>query len=132
MIHTKTNQWMKIMTINSCNIFMELGILKSVVEKIGTCPEWSSRLRIKMLPEEHQVFANKLNILCEQCIWTDEFYSSSVISPKATDLLGKRPFNVNTTMNCCSISWDRSLQRVTKNWDSHVHKHARVFVKIII
>ena len=56
---------MKIMTINSCNIFMELGILKSLVEKIGTCPECSSRLRIKILPEEHQVFANKLNILCD-------------------------------------------------------------------
>ena len=53
------------MAINSCNICMELGILKSVVEKIGTCPECSSRLRIKILPEEHQVFANKLNILCD-------------------------------------------------------------------
>ena len=53
---------------NNCNIFMELGILKSVAERLGTCPECSSRLRIKLLPEEHQGFANKVNILCEQCL----------------------------------------------------------------
>ena len=34
--------------------------------------------------------------MCEQCIWTDEFYSSSVISPKANDLSGKRQFSINT------------------------------------
>ena len=67
----------------SMNILMELGILKSVVERVGTCPECSSRLRIKLLSEEHQDFSNMLNILCEQCTRTDEFYSSSVISPKA-------------------------------------------------
>ena len=52
---------------NHCNIFVELGILKSMVERVDTCPECSSRLRIKLSPEEHQRFANKLNILCEQC-----------------------------------------------------------------
>ena len=70
---------------------MELGILKSMVERGDTCPECSSRLRIKLLPEEHQGFANKVNILCEQCIWTDEFYSS-----KAIDLRCKRPFSITT------------------------------------
>ena len=37
-----------------------------------------------------------MNSVYEQCIWTDEFYSSSVISPKANDLRGKRPFSINT------------------------------------
>ena len=33
--------------MNNCNIFMELGILKSVVETVGMCPESSSTLHIK-------------------------------------------------------------------------------------
>ena len=80
---------------NNCNIFMEVGISKSAVERVGTCLECSSRLLIKLLPEDHQGFSNTLNILCEQCILTDELYSSSIISPKTKDLHGKKPFSIN-------------------------------------
>ena len=50
---------------------MEIGISESLVERVGTCPECSSRLNIKLFPEEYQDFKGKLNILCEPCTWAD-------------------------------------------------------------
>ena len=75
---------------------MEIGISESLVERVGTCPECSSRLNIKLFPEEYQDFKGKLNILCEPCTWADQFYLSTVIFPKTNHLRRKRPFSINT------------------------------------
>ena len=72
---------------NNYNMFVKFGVLKSVIEKIGTYLDCLSPLRTELLPGEHQGFANNLIILCVQCTWRHDFYSLSiVISSKANDL----------------------------------------------
>ena len=83
---------------------MEFGVLKSVIEKFGTYLDCLSLLRTELLPGEHEGFANKLIILYEQCTWTHDFFSLSIVmSSKVNDLRCKKPFSINTRTHCRKI-----------------------------
>ena len=58
MIHTKVNLGNQ--ECNNCNTFMEFSILNLVIQKFDdTCPDCSSLLCTKFMPEEHQDFEDK-------------------------------------------------------------------------
>ena len=76
---------------SNCNLFIELQILRSVINMIGICPDCTSKITLKLIIQKNQGFANSMCLICYKCNWTYNFYTSSFISKNDnTKLCGKR------------------------------------------
>ena len=81
-------------------IFMELGILKTVIETFSRCEECFSPVSFSVVDISKQGFANKLVLTCiKRCSWSHSFYSSSVAASSSTNtknIHGEKRFTINT------------------------------------
>ena len=74
-------------------LLLNMEILKSMLDEIGSCPSCGCKLEVSNLINEKRGLACKLQFKCNSCTWRNSHYTSKKI--ETGKKAGDKPFGIN-------------------------------------